>query len=62
VVWACKPPQLLQSLLQLLHQQLCTQSHGWLWASSSVFVKRWQSLSGDNHIRLLSVGTSLHPQ
>jgi hypothetical protein len=26
--WGCKPPQLLQSLLQLLHREPCTQSNG----------------------------------
>jgi hypothetical protein len=32
----CKPPQLLQSLLQLLHPGPCTQSDGWLRACTSV--------------------------
>ena len=58
----CKPPQLLQSLFQLLHQGPHAQSKGWLWASASVFVRLWQSLSGDNHIRLPSANTSWHPQ
>jgi hypothetical protein len=34
----------------------------WLWASSSVFVRLWQSLSGDSYIRLLTASTSWHPQ
>ena len=38
------------------------QSNGWLQASASVFVRFWQSLSGDSYIRLLSVCTSWHPQ
>jgi hypothetical protein len=28
--WGCKPPQLLQSFLQLLHRELQAQSNGWL--------------------------------
>ena len=38
------------------------QSNGWLPASSSVFVRLWQSLSGGNHIRLPSASTSCCPQ
>ena len=60
--WGCKPPQLLQSLLQLLHQGPHIQSNGWQQASTSVFVRFWQSLSGDSHIRFPSASTSLHPQ
>jgi hypothetical protein len=56
--WGCKPPQLLQSLFQLLHPGPRTQYYGWLRASSSVFVRLWQSLSGDSQIRLLSASTS----
>jgi hypothetical protein len=57
-LWGCKSPQLLlQSLLQLLHLEPSAQSNGWLRASASVFVKFWQSLSGDSHIRLLSAST-----
>jgi hypothetical protein len=37
-------------------------SNGWLWASTSVFVRLWQSLSGDSYIRLLSASTCWHPQ
>jgi hypothetical protein len=55
----CKPPQLLQSLLQLLHQ---SQSDDWLQASTSVFVRLWQSLSGKGLIRLPSASTTQHPQ
>jgi hypothetical protein len=60
--WGCKHPQLLQSLLQLLHWGPCVQSNGWLPASISVFVRLWQSLSGDSHIRLPSASTSWHSQ
>jgi hypothetical protein len=38
------------------------QSNGWLWSSASVFVRLWQSLSGDSYIRLLSACISWHPQ
>ena len=31
-------------------------------ASASVFVRLWQSLSGNSHIRLPSAGTTWHPQ
>ena len=34
----------------------------WLWASASVFVKFWKSLSGDSYIRLLSACPFCHPQ
>jgi hypothetical protein len=61
-LWGCKPPLLLQSLLQLLHRGPSVQSNGWLWAFASVFVRLWQSLSGDSHIRLSSASTSQHPQ
>jgi hypothetical protein len=40
----------------------CAQSNGWLWASTSVLVGIWQSLSEDSCIRLLSANTSWHPQ
>jgi hypothetical protein len=60
--WGCKHPQLLQSLLQLLHWGPCVQSNGWLPASISVFVRLWQSLSGDSHIRLPSANTCWHLQ
>jgi hypothetical protein len=33
-----------------------------IWASASVFVRLWQSLSGDSYIRILSACTSWHPQ
>jgi hypothetical protein len=36
--------------------------NGWLQASTSVFVKHWQSLSGDSYTRLLSASTCWHPQ
>jgi hypothetical protein len=36
-------------------------SNGWLWASSSVFVGLWQSLSGDSYITLLSGSIYRHP-
>jgi hypothetical protein len=37
-------------------------SNGWLQTSTSVFVRLWQGLSGDSHIRLLSACTSWHPR
>jgi hypothetical protein len=59
---SCKHPQILQSLLQFLSPRPCTQSNGWLQVSASIFVRLWQSLSGDSHIRLPSSSTSWHPQ
>jgi hypothetical protein len=38
-----------------------SQSNGWLWASASVFIRLWQSLSENSYIRLLSKCT-YHPQ
>ena len=38
------------------------QSNGYLWASTSVFVWHWQSLSGDSYIRLVSASTCWDPQ
>jgi hypothetical protein len=38
--WGCKPLQLLQSLLQLLHQGPHTQSNGWLRASGTADILR----------------------
>jgi hypothetical protein len=58
LLWGCKPPQLLQSLLQLLYQGPRAQSNGLLQAFTSVFVRLWQSLSEDRHIRLQSTSTS----
>jgi hypothetical protein len=55
-------PQLLQSLLQLLHQGLHNQPDSWLQAATSIFVRLWQNLSGNSHIRLPSASTSWHPQ
>jgi hypothetical protein len=60
--WGYKPPQLLQSLLQFLHWRPQVQSNGLLQASTSVFVRHWQRLSGDSYIRFLSASTSGHPQ
>jgi hypothetical protein len=60
--WGCKPPQLLQSPFQLPYWGLHTKSNGWLWASTSVFVRLWQSLSGDRYVRLLSASSSQHQQ
>ena len=59
--WGHKHLQLLLSLLQLLHQRLCIQSNGWQ-ASTSVFVRLWQSLSGNSPIRFLSASISWLPQ
>jgi hypothetical protein len=41
---------------------LGTLCNGWLRASTSVFVRPWQSLSRDNYIRLLSESICCHPQ
>jgi hypothetical protein len=40
----------------------CAQSNGWLKASTPLFVRHWQSLSGDSYIRFLSANTFWHPQ
>jgi hypothetical protein len=40
----------------------CIPSNGWLRTSISVFVRHWQSLSGDSYIRILSSSTCWHPQ
>jgi hypothetical protein len=37
-------------------------SNGWLWASTSVFVRHWQNLSGDSYVRLLSAKSCWHLQ
>ena len=37
-------------------------SNGWLWASTSVFARHWQSLSGDCYIRCLSAKSYWHLQ
>jgi hypothetical protein len=57
-LWGCKLLQLLHSFLELLHWGPCAQSNGWLQASTSVFVKLWQSLPGNSYIRLL-LGSTL---
>jgi hypothetical protein len=36
----------------------CTQYNGWVQAYASLFVRLWQSLSGDSHILLLSASTT----
>jgi hypothetical protein len=57
------PTPLSPSVLFLtppLGTPLGTQGSGWLRALSSVFVRLWESLSGDSHIRLL--GTPWHRQ
>ena len=56
-----KTPQLLETLLQFLHQETPNLSNGWLWASTSVSVRFRNSLSGDSHIKLTSASTSQHP-
>jgi hypothetical protein len=40
----------------------CSQFNGCLETSASLFVRLWQGLSGDIHIRLHSACTSWHPQ
>jgi hypothetical protein len=47
--------------LQLYYLGPHAQPKVWLW-ESSIFVKLCQSISGDSHIRLLSVSTSQQPQ
>jgi hypothetical protein len=61
-LWGCKALQLLQSFLPLLHWVPHTKTNGCLKASTSVFLRLWQSLSGDSYISLLSAITSWHPQ
>jgi hypothetical protein len=56
----CKPFQLLRYFLWLLHGGLCALSNGWLRALTSILVRHWQSLSGDNYIRLLSSSSCWH--
>jgi hypothetical protein len=43
----------------VLHWGPCAQSNGWLRASTSVFVRHWQSLLTDSYIRLLSASNLL---
>ena len=50
--------QILQSFLYLLHWGSFALSNGWVRATTSVFVRYWQSLSGDSNIRLMSASTS----
>jgi hypothetical protein len=45
LLWGCKT-------LQLLGSGPCAQSNGWLRSSTSVFVRHWQSLTGENYIRV----------
>jgi hypothetical protein len=52
LLWDCKtlqPPVYFFSSIG----EHCAQSNGWLRASTSVFVRLKQSLSGDSYIRLL---------
>jgi hypothetical protein len=56
LLWGCKPLQLLGIFLYLVYWEPCAQSNGWLRSSTSVFVRHWQSLSGDNYIRQAFVG------
>jgi hypothetical protein len=56
--WGCKP---LSSFSPFSNSSIggpCAQSNGWLWASTSLFVRHWQSLSEGSYIRLLSASTS----
>ena len=57
--WGCKPPQLLQSLLQLLYQGLCAQSNGWLLASAPIFVSQEKAISGSCQQALPSIHNSI---
>ena len=45
---------------QVFHWGPCALSNGWLWASTSVFARHWQSLEGDGYVRLLSARSSWH--
>ena len=49
-------------LFLLLHWGPCTSSNGWLWASTSVLVRNWQSPSGDTYISLQSASSCWHLQ
>jgi hypothetical protein len=61
LLWrGCKPPQLLLSLLHLLHLRPSTTSNGWLWVLNPVFATLSLSLSGNSLIRLPSASTSHH--
>ena len=60
-LWGYNPLQLFWSFLYLLYWGSHTQFNGWLWASISLFVRLWKSLSRDSYIRLLSAWTSCHP-
>jgi hypothetical protein len=65
--WYCCPSMGLQTpsapsvLSLLLFWGNHAQSNGWLWASTTVFVRLLQNLSGNSYIRLLLVSTSWHP-
>jgi hypothetical protein len=61
-LWGSIPLQLLQYFLQFLHWGPHDQFNDWLWASTSVYVRLWQSLSGDSYIRPLSACISRNPQ
>ena len=39
-----------------------SDGNGWLWVSASVFVRCWQSFSGDSPTGLLSASSSWHQQ
>ena len=58
--WGCKPLQLLQTTLQILHWRPQAQSNSWLLVSASVFVGLWQVPSGGSHGMLLLVHASCH--
>ena len=60
--WICNYPQFLHFLLQLLHWVPHAQSNSWLQASTSIFVRLRQSLSGGSYIKLPSASTSVHSQ
>jgi hypothetical protein len=58
-LWTPSAPWVLSLLL---HWEPCAPFSGWLWASTSVFARHWQSLSGDSYIRLLPAKSCLHLQ
>ena len=41
--------------------ETCAPSNRQLWSSTSVFVRHWQSLSGDRYLRLLSASSCWSP-
>jgi hypothetical protein len=57
--WGCKPPSVPSPIPPSVTPG--AQYNDWLWASSSVFVRLWQSFSWDSYSRFLTTSTSQHP-